>query len=108
MNTEQGRKAAVGVLLIAAVVLPLAAGARSEVREPCMDEKMREKVRAIMLDGIDLALKDHTKHIYEVWMKDAADQPRRAATGMNMGVSAYVRARTTALAWSPPPCPAKP
>ncbi len=74
--------------------------------EKCMDEATREKVRAIMLDGIDAALKDRVMHLFEVWMRDAADrtQPQRAVTGAKQAVAAYVGSRKSALEWSPPAC----
>lgn len=79
-------------------------GARSEPPEACMDMQMREKVRALMLDAIDEALKDHTKHMYEVWMKDPNSQPSRAITGMKAGITAYVNSRNAAMRFNPSLC----
>jgi hypothetical protein len=92
--------------LITLVVLAvLIVGARSQVSERCMDAEMREQVRAVVISGIDLAFKEHTKRLFEIWMKDVSEQPKRAQAGMNNAIDAYVRARTAALKWSPPLCP---
>lgn len=91
-------------LPIAALGLIWIIGAHSEAPEPCMDQASREKVRALMLDAIDDALRDHTKHMYEVWMKDPYSQPSRAITGMRAGIMAYVNSRNAALKFNPPLC----
>ena len=83
-------------------------GAHSEPPAHCLDEAAREKVRTIMLEAIDEALKEHTKHMYEVWMKDPnSNQPSRAITGMRQGITAYANSRAAALRFDPPPCPSK-
>jgi hypothetical protein len=45
--------------------------------------------------------------VFEIWMKDTADQPRRAKVGMHEGIDAYVRSRADALKWNPPRCKAE-
>lgn len=79
-------------------------GAHSEAPEACMDPQMREKVRALMLEAIDEALKNHTQHMYEVWMKDPNSQPSRAITGMKQGITAFVNSRNAAMRFNPPAC----
>jgi len=75
--------------------------------EPCMSEVDRERTRAIIISGIDEGLKDHVKHMFEVWMKDDSEQPRRAVTGMHIARRAHRRATTQALEWNPPICEEK-
>src|SRR5262245_35247855 len=72
----------------------------------CVDETTREKVRALMLDALDEALKEHVKRLYEVLMKDATDrtQPARAANGTRQGIRAYLQGRSGALNWNPRSC----
>ena len=70
----------------------------------CMDDVAREKVRAILLDGLDQALKQHLVTLFGIWMKDVQDQPGRAKHGLQLGIGAYVQARASALRWSPPNC----
>jgi hypothetical protein len=93
------------VILLAALIATAADGATSTVKtELCMDDEQREQVRDLMIQGFNEAMKDHTKHLFDVWVRDVTDQPDRAITGMNNGVSAYLRARASALKWSPPNC----
>jgi hypothetical protein len=70
----------------------------------CMEPADRDRILKISLDGIDQALKEHVVRLFDVWVKDRTDQPRRARAGMFDGVNAYLRARSDALKWAPPPC----
>src|SRR5262245_38449307 len=54
--------------------------------QPCMDPATREKIRNIMYEAIDDALKEHIMKMYDVWMKDDRGQPGRAATGVRQGI----------------------
>jgi hypothetical protein len=78
--------------------------ARSQVAEHCVDGEERERIRELSLEGIDLALKNHVAKLFDIWMKDDREQPRRAVTGMQAGISAHLRARANALKWDPPRC----
>jgi hypothetical protein len=42
--------------------------------------------------------------LFDIWMKDDHLQPKRAIEGMEIGISAYMRARSNAVSWKPPPC----
>jgi hypothetical protein len=96
---------AIGVLAIACVVLGLVAlTVESKVEVDCMDPVERERIREIVLNGIDKGLEDQIKHLFSTWMKDLSDQPRRALVGTNTAVNAHVRARKNAAAWDPPNC----
>ena len=68
------------------------------------DDDLREKVRQILLDGLDDALKTQIETVYAVWMRDNAGQPQRAAVGVRKAIVAYLEGRTSALNWSPPLC----
>jgi len=65
----------------------------------CMDVETAERVRGIMHDGIDQALKNHAVNIFSVWQKDPTDQPRRAITGMTNAINAYTGAREAVKNW---------
>lgn len=79
--------------------------APAQLPPPCLpSEEDRERVRAIMLAAIDAAFKDQIMHLFEVWMKDAKDQPTRAATGARNAVRAYVGSRRTVSDWQPEIC----
>lgn len=71
----------------------------------CTDEATIEKIRAVMLEALDEALKNHIVRTFEVWLKDDTRQPERAAVGVRNGVNAYVHARKVAITWSPVACP---
>lgn len=71
-----------------------------------MDDESREKIRVIVLDALDQALKDHIAHLFQVWMRDEGNPAqRRASHGTRLGVGAYIRARDRVLKmeWSCPP-----
>jgi len=72
--------------------------------ERCIEDESREKIQKLMVDGLDEALKNHTRKMYEIWVQDETDQPKRAVEGMRSGIRAYVRARRAALHWMPPAC----
>jgi hypothetical protein len=93
-----------GILLVGLILFAALPSQGAEQPAPCIDPEMREQVRGLMLAGIDEALRRHTRRMFDVWMKDPADQPRRAVAGLNTAVSAYVRSRASAQRWSPPAC----
>jgi hypothetical protein len=95
--------AVIGIVL-AGVILFAAFPSKGAEPVPCMDTETREHVRGLMLAGIDEALKRHARRMFDGWMKDAANQPKRAATGLNAAISAHAKSRAAAQRWSPPAC----
>src|SRR4029434_6065829 len=95
---------AVGAVLLVGLILFAAFPSKGAEPAACMGTEMREQVRALMVAGIDEGLKRHTTRVFDIWMKDPADQPKRAVAGLNTAVSAYVRSRASAQRWSPPAC----
>lgn len=71
----------------------------------CTDAATREKLKGIMLDALDEALKQHIVHMFEVWMKDDRGQPDRARNGTINGINAYIKAGQGVSNWAPPDCP---
>jgi hypothetical protein len=71
----------------------------------CISAPMRDKVRGLTLDGLDQALKNRMDKLFDSWMKDDADQPRRAQRGLDQAIRAYVGSRYLMSAWDPPICP---
>jgi hypothetical protein len=49
-------------------------------------------------------LEEQIQRLFEIWMKDASDQPRRAMVGTHNAFSAHTRARRQAVQWDPPVC----
>jgi hypothetical protein len=80
--------------------------ASAETRsELCMDNDTRERVRKLMIEALDNSLREKIESLFAVWLRDATDQPRRAQTGMNSALRAYVGARAAAMKFDPPECP---
>jgi hypothetical protein len=69
-----------------------------------IDPQTRERIRGIVLDAIDAALKERVMHVYDVWMRDDTDQPARATVGLRQAIDAYLRSRASTLKWDPKPC----
>jgi len=78
--------------------------AEAKVQVDCMDPTERERIRDLVLKGIDQGLEGQIQLLFEVWVKDLNDQPRRAMVGTNNAVNAHVRARKQAIEWNPPDC----
>jgi len=70
----------------------------------CMDGETREDLRTVMREGINQAMKNQTIRMFENWMKDPAEQPSRAVSGMHNSVKAYVGSLKVLNEWSPPSC----
>lgn len=96
-----------GRFIIVAFALLLVWPARAQISVPCADDKMREKVREIILQGIDQGLRNQTAQAFLIWMKDTTAQPKRALTGLDAAVEAYMKSRENALAWNPHACEGK-
>jgi hypothetical protein len=96
---------AVGVITVILTLLLLALfETQGKVQVDCMDPTEREKVRDLVLSGIDKGFEQAITHLFDIWTKDLNEQPRRAMVGTNNAVNAHIRARKQALAWSPPTC----
>ena len=69
------------------------------------DEETKEKIRAVMLDAMAEALKNHVIRMHEIWMRDDTNQPKRATNGTRQGIKAFISGHTFAKNWNPPICP---
>jgi hypothetical protein len=91
-----------------AVVLMLAVVAEVHAQDlptpNCVNPEMAGHVRTTVLDGIDQAMRNRVAALFEGWMRDQTEQPKRAIEGMNLAIGAYIRARNNALKWNPPVC----
>ena len=96
---------AVGVVTVVVTLLLIAVlEARSETRETCMDAEMRDRIRALAMQGHDEAFKTQAANLFSVYVRNPDDIPNRAQVGTQKSINAYVRVRELALKWSPPPC----
>ena len=82
--------------------------AASEAKTACVSDEDRVTIRRLAIDGIDAAFRKHVEGLFDVWMKDLSDQPRRARVGMQNGINAYARARAYVVAWTPEVCSHRP
>lgn len=89
---------------LAYILVTLARDAQSEAQVQCMDQKTREHVREVTLNGIDDGLRKHIGNLFTIWVQDAQDQPRRAKVGLQNGIAAFLRAQEDSLKWEPPTC----
>jgi hypothetical protein len=99
---------AVGVVTIILTLILLALcdrDASSKVPFDCVDPTERERVRELVLKGIDEGLQQAMRHLFDVWQRDpSTEQPKRAQVGTSNAINAHNRARRLALAWDPPHC----
>lgn len=70
----------------------------------CMDADTRDKTRALMFEGINVALVHHTERLFDNLMKDRGSDPERMTRGMYTALSLYARSRENLLKWNPPAC----
>jgi hypothetical protein len=112
MTRERWMALAVGIITVMVTLIVLALFERqaaSKVQVDCMDPTERERVRDIVVKGIDQGLEKSITHLFDIWQKDPENaQPKRAMVGTNNAVNAHVRARKQALAWEPPHCEESP
>ena len=83
------------------------AGASSQPipEELCVaDEESKERIRGMVLESLDDALKEQFKHLFEVWMRDERGQPGRAKVGVIGAIRAHQSARKNTIEWDPKFC----
>jgi hypothetical protein len=54
--------------------------------------RMDPRLKTILNDALDSALKEHVANLFTVWMRDATDQPNRAIVGANKAIAAWRQA----------------
>jgi hypothetical protein len=96
----------IGVVAVAGLwaVMEILERTQAQVAIACVDPEERVRVREIVVAGLDGALKDRVYHLFEQWVIDQNEQPKRATTGLTNAINAHIRARKDALRWNPPPC----
>lgn len=107
MSKERWIALAVLALATAATLMLIALleEAEGRVAFDCVEPTERERVRDIVLRGVDDGLQRAMTHLFDVWQKDPnTEQPKRAQVGTTNAVNAHNRARKLALAWNPPAC----
>lgn len=101
------------VATLIVVVFSIAIAIAAQQRQPdsytprsdlCADEQTRNKIREILLGGLEAALQSRVQALFEVWMRDSTGQPGRAADGIEKGIDAYVHAREKIITWDMKAC----
>lgn len=104
MRANAVRAAFTLVVALIALALLFVRAADSQQTSCIENEMVLEQVRSVMLAGIDQALKEHAVKMFNVWMKDPTNQPKRAISGMRSAIIAYNGSRAAAQRWNPPLC----
>lgn len=60
-----------------------------EPQRPVLDIEGERKINTLLQTALDEALHDQIKHLFDIWLKDETDQPRRAGVGARAAVKAY-------------------
>lgn len=82
---------ALAAIIAAAVAGVLATAGQGEV-PPFTPSPYDAHIFALDKQALDEAYRDQIKHLFEIWMKDERDQPRRAVIGARAARKAYVGA----------------
>jgi hypothetical protein len=72
----------------------------------CVTPEQRDHIREVMLKAVDHALDEQVGHLFGNWVKDPSGQPKRAQTGLNNSLKAFIISRANVLAWDPSECTA--
>jgi len=103
--SDAAKGAASVVLFLAIVAMAYAANTKPmPVSRPCVDIATKDRIKTVMIDGFEIALKEHVKTIFDVFLRDHADTTQRAANGLQVATAAYVHSRAVVMAWDPPEC----
>lgn len=59
-------------------------------------------MREMAIEQLDQSFKQHVDLLFDIWMRDAKEQPVRAARGMEQVAKAYLHSREAFEKWQPP------
>ena len=98
------------LILTVVVTLPVIAildyyEAHSQVNV-CVTPEQRDHIRGVMLNAVDHALDEQVGKLFANWVLDAVGQPKRAQTGTNNAIKAFIVARASVITWDPAECTA--
>lgn len=60
-----------------------------------------ERLRTVLHQALDEALRHYVVNLFSVWMKDDTGQPERARVGIEKGVKAWQHACKALDGWKP-------
>jgi len=70
----------------------------------CFYPQEKDRVIELAHQAVDLAFQDKVRSLFDVWVRDPVEQPKRAMSGMATNISAYHRARANVRQWEPVIC----
>ena len=94
----------ISVALLAFGVYRAVTAAQSQVQPICFTQQQRDHILEMSQRAIDDGFKNKVTDLFDVWIRDPTDQPRRAISGMQTNLSAYHRARNSIRIWDPAIC----
>ena len=71
----------------------------------CADEDVRDTLKQVTYESLDMAFKERINHLFSVWMRDDTQQPQRFLNGARMALRGYIQGRHIISTWEPKPCP---
>jgi hypothetical protein len=77
----------------------------------CVDEDERERVRTLLSQALDEALKHQIERLFEIWVRDFKvykEGLAPARQGARNAIIAYSRSRASLEKWNPHSCPEAP
>jgi len=95
---------AFALALLAFGVYRAVTAAQGQAAMPCFFPQEKDRLIQLAHEAVDEAYKDQVKSLFGIWVRDPADQPRRAVSGMQINISAYARARANIRQWEPVIC----
>ena len=95
---------AFALALLAFGVYRAVTAAQSQGSPVCVFAQEKDRLVILAHEAIDEAYKKKVMDLFEIWVRDPVDQPRRATSGMQIAISAYHRARTNVRVWDPLLC----
>ena len=78
--------------------------AQSQTQAVCFTQQQRDHILEMSQRAIDEGFSNKVRDLFDVWVRDPTDQPRRAISGMQTNLSAYHRARNSIRLWDPSIC----
>jgi hypothetical protein len=68
------------------------------------DQKQEDHLRIMMAESLDEAFKEHFIHLFDIWVRQGGEAGKRAQTGANSAIDAYLRAVSNLAKWKPQRC----
>lgn len=93
-------------IVLAYVLLSVAKDDAQSKVDVCVTPEQRDHIRGVMLAAVDHALDEQVSKLFANWVLDATGQPKRAQTGTNNAIKAFIFARAGVLSWDPHECTA--